>query len=357
MSYLGQEIKQVYPTSVAMGGANMGQVPLFSVQWWANRAAIPAGYVAADGQELPKFLYPDADAGIQANNVPLTTEATWQGDPTERGKFVATSSAGKFRVPDYNGKSAGSLGAVFLRGDGALSAGQTGVIQLSAMKEHTHDTTTGTTAPFGTSSSTVRGTIVEGSNPTVTTAPATGGVTGGAATETRPLNVTGCFIIKLFGAVTNAGAADAAQLATEFASHAAVLQKAFTRDNLIGVVSQIGGAPTGAVIESGGNANGMYTKFADGTMICIIGLGIDNGGWFSIDATASTPAIKTWIYPAEFTRRPALSPFIANVSNSLAYTISKLTSNVVQNDHAEIHLQASATQQYRLSITAIGRWF
>ena len=36
---------------------------------------------------------------------------------------------------------------------------------------------------------------------------------GGA--ETRPLNVTGCWVIRLFGAVVNPGAADAAQLATE----------------------------------------------------------------------------------------------------------------------------------------------
>ena len=36
---------------------------------------------------------------------------------------------------------------------------------------------------------------------------------GGA--ETRPLNVTGCWVIRLFGAAVNPGAADAAQLATE----------------------------------------------------------------------------------------------------------------------------------------------
>lgn len=38
------------------------------------------------------------------------------------------------------------------------------------------------------------------------------------ASETRPLNVTGCWIIKIFGSVTNPGSADAAQLASDYAS-------------------------------------------------------------------------------------------------------------------------------------------
>lgn len=37
---------------------------------------------------------------------------------------------------------------------------------------------------------------------------------------------------------------------------------------ILGAVSQSGGAPTGAVIERGSNANGEYVRFADGTQIC-----------------------------------------------------------------------------------------
>ncbi|MEW7854817.1 hypothetical protein AB2M95_02825 [Pseudomonas chlororaphis] len=37
---------------------------------------------------------------------------------------------------------------------------------------------------------------------------------------------------------------------------------------ILGTVSQSSGAPTGAIMESGSNANGRYTKFANGTMIC-----------------------------------------------------------------------------------------
>lgn len=42
----------------------------------------------------------------------------------------------------------------------------------------------------------------------------------------------------------------------------------YRRGNILGVVAQSGGIPTGAIIESGSNANGRYTKYADGTMIC-----------------------------------------------------------------------------------------
>ncbi|MFL1495729.1 hypothetical protein ACI77E_30595, partial [Pseudomonas antarctica] len=37
---------------------------------------------------------------------------------------------------------------------------------------------------------------------------------------------------------------------------------------IVGTVSQSAGLPTGAIIERGSNANGSYTKYADGTLIC-----------------------------------------------------------------------------------------
>ena len=44
-----------------------------------------------------------------------------------------------------------------------------------------------------------------------------------------------------------------------------------TRAETVGTVAQSGGVPTGAVIESGSNANGAYTRWADGTQICTNG--------------------------------------------------------------------------------------
>lgn len=42
----------------------------------------------------------------------------------------------------------------------------------------------------------------------------------------------------------------------------------YSKSNILGTVSQTAGAPTGAIIERGSNANGSYIRFADGTQIC-----------------------------------------------------------------------------------------
>ncbi|MGE8356437.1 MAG: phage tail protein [Microvirgula sp.] len=201
-------------------GKNTG-LPLLFPLWCPNRAAIPAGYAPADGQALSRSLYPDAWAGIAAGNVPVATDAAWLATPTERGKFTAGDGSTTFRLPDYNGKSAGSLGAVFMRGDGALSAGADGVVQGDAIRnivgEYADD--------IFRRASLESGAFFAGRQVTSTGA---AGNTGAAysfrfdasrvvptAADNRPLNVTGCWVIRLFGAVVNPGAADAAQLATE----------------------------------------------------------------------------------------------------------------------------------------------
>ncbi|MES2843534.1 MAG: DUF2793 domain-containing protein [Pseudomonadota bacterium] len=71
--------------------------------------------------------------------------------------------------------------------------------------------------------------------------------------------------------------------------------------NLIGTVSQTSGAPTGAVIERGSNANGQYTRFADGLQICTSG---------ALTLPKQTVAglgylcEATWTFPASFVAAP-----------------------------------------------------
>ncbi|UYZ82830.1 hypothetical protein MTZ49_09415 [Entomomonas sp. E2T0] len=208
-------------------------VPLFAVFWWPSRNNIPAGYIAADGQELSQAVFPDAAAAVQQGKVPTVQELEWQMDPLKRGSYVATSSQGKFRVPDYNGKYADSLGALFLRGDNGQIAN--GFIQKDAFQGHKHAMTTGGTAATATSTS------VNGGGP-VTAGIAPGGTNYKGplnlttdhytyneygelkiANETRPINVSGCWVIKLFGYVINTSEADIQQLITENANLAARL--------------------------------------------------------------------------------------------------------------------------------------
>jgi hypothetical protein len=64
--------------------------------------------------------------------------------------------------------------------------------------------------------------------------------------------------------------------------------------NIVGTVTQTAGLPMGAVIETGTNANGTYTRFADGTQVCRRSL------------AASAGAAVTWTFPAAFAAAPAV---------------------------------------------------
>lgn len=194
--------------------------PMFSVSWWPKRSTIPAGYIAADGQLLSRATYPTASSAILAGTVPLVTDANWLASAHLRGAYSSGDGSTTFRMPDLNGKAAGSWGAVFLRGDGAGSTESNGWLQRDAFQGHYHRGESGSTSGPATWSATTAGT---GTNFSITTAirEAISDGTNGTprtAAETRPLNATGCWVIKLFGAVTEAGSANAAQLASDYAN-------------------------------------------------------------------------------------------------------------------------------------------
>lgn len=205
-------------------GASDSSVPVGTVMWWPDRRSIPKGFGPGDGQALVRSLYPDVTKMATGNMLPLATDANWWATPTERGKYTLGDGATTIRLPDYNGKSEGSLGALFQRGDGALSAAVAGVIQMDAMQGHRHSLvspnnlltrdSTSWAAQNGTANP-----LSYAATPTVGD-PIGDGKSGAprTATETRPLSVTGCWIIKLFGTVSNEGAADAAALATVYAA-------------------------------------------------------------------------------------------------------------------------------------------
>ncbi|MEN4919715.1 phage tail protein [Achromobacter spanius] len=196
--------------------------------FWPLRSSIPAGQIPQDGQTVSRAAYPDLTAMVLAGTLPVVAEATWQSTPTERGKYTPGDGSTTIRIPDLNGKSAGSLGAVVWRGDGSLSAGTGGVIQRDAFQGHRH-------GPIrivgqGITSGGVTMNNVTGSGPFVG-ADLVGeaqpdGVNGNprTAVETRGLNVTGVWTVHAFGAVVNPGSVDAAQLASDLAVLNAAVQ-------------------------------------------------------------------------------------------------------------------------------------
>lgn len=81
----------------------------------------------------------------------------------------------------------------------------------------------------------------------------------------------------------------------------------YSSGNILGTVSMVSGVPTGAVIQSGANANGAYLKFASGDMICTTAdrtvTAVNTA-----DGTLFKSADFTWTYPSAFIAPPVLSP-------------------------------------------------
>ncbi|MCL6285251.1 pyocin knob domain-containing protein [Ruegeria sp. 2012CJ41-6] len=138
----------------------------------------------------------------------------------------------------------------------------------------------------------------------------------------------------------------------------------FHQGTLLGPVSQSGGLPTGRVIERGGNANGDYVRFADGTQICTntitVGSIIANGA-----GTHTAPYfsdLKNWIYPASFAAAPAYSvaPFISGTLLTDRILIATAGNNTTTRLHGIrcIRVGGSANDiSPNVVMTAIGRWF
>lgn len=115
----------------------------------------------------------------------------------------------------------------------------------------------------------------------------------------------------------------------------------YTKTSVVGTVS-FTSENTGAVIETGNNANGTYTKFADGTMIARHNIGANNA------------ADSTWTFPAAFIAAPdCVGSAEATFSNprifmSAGQTASALTFNVIN--------LSSARTTSRAYMVAYGRW-
>lgn len=134
-------------------------------------------------------------------------------------------------------------------------------------------------------------------------------------------------------------------LATEKA-----LPFSFNRSNILGTVGQTSGVPTGAIIETGSNAAGTYTKYADGTMIC-------RGNPGGIDQTVANTAYSTTFgLPAGFVGAYSVFANVTgvNVGNvfygySRVASVTATTYNIIQC--------WSLVQTYTYSIIAMGRWY
>jgi hypothetical protein len=131
----------------------------------------------------------------------------------------------------------------------------------------------------------------------------------------------------------------------------------YNSENILGTVSQVGGVPTGAVIEKGANANGYYTKFADGTLICYCFISTNR------TATTATGALfrsspLTWTFPVSFLGNPTVSLTGGRgADDGKTFFLSQITINGTAITFVLLTPVAIADQATQESYIAIGRWF
>lgn len=116
----------------------------------------------------------------------------------------------------------------------------------------------------------------------------------------------------------------------------------------VATVSQVGGVPTGGIVESGSNANGSYTKFADGTAFIRMNGNEVRGatGVLSTVLTLPITMIAGW--------RGALTILATEATAGLVTW--KALDNHNAND-VTVRISRSTTGSTSFSVIGFGRWY
>lgn len=133
---------------------------------------------------------------------------------------------------------------------------------------------------------------------------------------------------------------------------------AYRRGNILGVVGQSGGVPTGAVIERGSNANGQYVRWADGTQKCWGGATSDDITDVAAGALFRANAARTFTFPASFVSVPALSGNVDKSNGGMGSNWATVTTGYPTATQVSLIMLGNTVTAYgRLSYDAVGRWF
>lgn len=126
--------------------------------------------------------------------------------------------------------------------------------------------------------------------------------------------------------------------------------KSGAKADVLGTVSQVGGVPTGAILEAGSNANGQFYRFASGLQICTRLIGNNN---ISAGGNYGT---GTLTFPAAFSSSPLT---LIHVNASFPYLLSQnCEPNVFPTSFAySIRNGHSQNLSVYHGYVALGRWF
>ncbi len=127
----------------------------------------------------------------------------------------------------------------------------------------------------------------------------------------------------------------------------------YDRGNIIGTVTEAAGAPTGAIIERGSNANGEFVKYADGTMIC----------WSVLTPDWTSTAAQVFSHPSTFSATVMGGVLgMRSGANSAGTRLRSITNQGSTNSSWLIVCDGtqsndSDAERNRISVVAHGRWF
>lgn len=129
--------------------------------------------------------------------------------------------------------------------------------------------------------------------------------------------------------------------------------KAFRRGNIVGTVSESGGAPTGALIESGSNANGYYLRFAGGLQLC---WNPNHNGFSTTQAQGSLFQSVTiqWTFPAAFVDAN-IACFVSSYGASARWGGTIMAQASTSMDYRVFSASAQAGSLPSV-LGAVGRW-
>jgi hypothetical protein len=123
----------------------------------------------------------------------------------------------------------------------------------------------------------------------------------------------------------------------------------YSRDSILGTVSQSSGVPTGAIIETISNASGVAIRFANGTQICM--RDVTTGG-------TSTPVVATWA--AEFVGDYRIGTGPSSAVNINIINVKWTAKTSTSASFLGTTTTSSGNQSYIVAtadLIAIGRWY
>jgi hypothetical protein len=133
----------------------------------------------------------------------------------------------------------------------------------------------------------------------------------------------------------------------------------YNNANIVGPLAQTSSIPTGAIIETGVNANGTFTKFADGSMICRTKRLVSGHAMTTALGSAlfyNPSGITATAFPATFIAAPEV---VINIKPSGAAVWHSVIGSPSINNGPTIYAISviSATLDIDITQIAYGRWF